>query len=54
MSTPHLGVVGLGIMGRNLALNALDAGADVSGTDLGDDAVSGFEQEASRDVVATT
>ncbi|WP_424521168.1 NADP-dependent phosphogluconate dehydrogenase [Rubrivirga sp.] len=42
------------MMGRNLALNALDAGADVSGTDLGDDAVSGFEQEASRDVVATT
>ena len=54
MSTPHLGVVGLGIMGRNLALNALDAGAEVAGTDLGDDAVTGFEGEAARDVVATT
>ncbi|PAP76207.1 NADP-dependent phosphogluconate dehydrogenase [Rubrivirga marina] len=54
MSTPHLGVVGLGVMGRNLALNALDAGNDVSGTDLGEDAVRGFEQEAARPVTATT
>lgn len=54
MSTPHLGVVGLGVMGRNLALNALDAGNDVSGTDLSEDAVRGFEAEASRPVTATT
>ncbi|WP_412068835.1 NADP-dependent phosphogluconate dehydrogenase [Rubrivirga sp. IMCC43871] len=51
---PHLGVVGLGIMGRNLALNALDAGAAVAGTDLGEDAVRGFEEEATRPVTATT
>ena len=54
MSTPHLGVVGLGIMGRNLALNALDSGTTVVGTDLGEDAVRGFEAEATSDVVATT
>ena len=54
MSTPHLGVVGLGIMGRNLALNALDSGTTVVGTDLGEDAVRGFEAEAASDVVATT
>ncbi len=36
-------------MGRNLALNALDAGVDVSGTDLGEDAVRGFEDEAAQD-----
>ncbi len=54
MPSSHLGVVGLGIMGRNLALNALDAGTEVAGTDLGDDAVRGFEDEAARPVTATT
>ena len=54
MSQPHLGVVGLGVMGRNLALNAADAGVAVAGTDLGEDAVRGFEAEATTDVVATT
>ena len=54
MSAPHLGVVGLGVMGRNLALNALDSGAAVAGTDLGDDAVAGFDQEAGGAATATT
>ena len=54
MSTPHLGVVGLGVMGRNLALNALDAGVAVAGTDLGEDAVTGFQEEAEGRAVAAT
>ena len=54
MSTPHLGVVGLGVMGRNLALNALDAGVAVAGTDLGADAVAGFQDEAGGRAVAAT
>ena len=54
MSTPHLGVVGLGVMGRNLALNALDAGVAVAGTDLGADAVAGFQEEAGGRAVAAT
>ena len=54
-SQPHLGVVGLGVMGRNLALNALDEGVAVAGTDLGEDAVSGFAAEAEgRALVSTT
>ena len=54
MSTPHLGVVGLGVMGRNLALNALDAGVAVAGTDLGADAVAGFQTEADGRALAAT
>ena len=54
MSTPHLGVVGLGVMGRNLALNALDAGVAVAGTDLGQDAVDGFQDEAGGRALAAT
>ena len=58
MSQPHLGVVGLGVMGRNLALNALDEGVLVVGNDLGEDAVRGFQDEAAPaghdDVAATT
>ena len=54
MSQHHLGVVGLGVMGRNLALNAVDAGVEVAGTDLGEDAVRGFAGEAAREVTATT
>jgi len=54
MSSPHLGVVGLGVMGRNLALNARDAGVTVAGTDLGQDAVDGFAQEGGEAVTATT
>ena len=57
MSDSHLGVVGLGVMGRNLALNALDEGVTVVGTDLGPDAVRGFQDEAAgagHDVTATT
>ena len=41
-------------MGRNLALNALDEGVAVAGTDLGADAVAGFEQEAGGRAVAAT
>ena len=56
MSTPQpsLGVIGLGVMGRNLALNAIDEGVAVAGTDLGADAVAGFEQEAGGRAVAAT
>ena len=57
MSDSHLGVVGLGVMGRNLALNALDEGVTVVGTDLGQDAVRGFQDEAAQaghDATATT
>ena len=53
-SQPHLGVIGLGVMGRNLALNALDEGMAVAGTDLGDEAVAGFEAEADGRAVAAT
>ena len=41
-------------MGRNLALNAIDEGVAVAGTDLGADAVAGFEQEADGRAVAAT
>ncbi|MEM6286348.1 MAG: NADP-dependent phosphogluconate dehydrogenase [Bacteroidota bacterium] len=54
MSQPHLGVVGLGVMGRNLALNALDEGVAVAGTDLGEDAVAGFATEADGRARAAT
>ncbi len=46
MSDLSLGVVGLGVMGRNLALNALDAGVAVAGYDLGEAATTGFQIEA--------
>ncbi len=50
-----LGVVGLGVMGRNLALNALDAGFAVAGFDLGEEATAGFQEEAGgRALVSTT
>ena len=55
MSQPTLGVVGLGVMGRNLALNALDSGTAVAGLDLGPDAVAGFAAEAGgRELIATS
>ena len=54
MPTPSLGVVGLGVMGRNLALNALDAGFDVAGFDLGDAATAGFQEEAGGRALAST
>ncbi|MDT0631723.1 NADP-dependent phosphogluconate dehydrogenase [Rubrivirga sp. S365] len=53
-SQPSLGVIGLGVMGRNLALNALDEGVSVAGADLGADAVEGFQQEAEGRAVAAT
>ena len=41
-------------MGRNLALNAIDEGVAVAGTDLGDEAVAGFSDEAGgRELAAT-
>ena len=49
-----LGVVGLGVMGRNLALNALDAGVAVAGFDLGADATAGFQEEAGGRAAAST
>ncbi len=54
MSDRSLGVVGLGVMGRNLALNALDAGFDVAGFDLGDEAAAGFQEEAGGRALAST
>ena len=54
-SAPRLGVIGLGVMGRNLALNALDAGAAVAGFDLSADQASAFAEESEgRALVATT
>ena len=53
-SQPHLGVVGLGVMGRNLALNALDEGVAVAGYDIGSDAAEGFQAEAGGRAVAAT
>ena len=51
----QFGVVGLGTMGRNLALNAADAGIAVAGYDLGQAAVDAIHAEAgSRAVFATT
>ncbi len=49
-----LGVIGLGVMGRNLALNALDAGVTVAGFDLGEAAVTGFQEEAGGRAAAST
>ena len=55
MSQSTLGVVGLGVMGRNLALNALDSGTAVAGLDLGPDAVAGFSRAAGgRELLSTT
>ena len=54
MSSLSLGVVGLGVMGRNLALNALDEGVTVAGFDLGQDAVDGFQKEADGRAAAST
>ena len=54
MSTSHFGVVGLGVMGRNLALNARDAGVTVAGTDLDADAVAAFAAEGGDAVTSTT
>ena len=55
MSQSTLGVVGLGVMGRNLALNALDSGTAVAGLDLGADAVAAFSREADgREILATS
>ena len=52
---PALGVVGLGVMGRNLALNAIDTGASVAGFDLSSEQASAFAEEAEgRQLVATT
>ena len=49
------GVVGLGTMGRNLALNAADEGIAVAGYDLGQAAVDAIYAEAGdRAVFATT
>ena len=49
------GVIGLGTMGRNLALNAADSGTAVAGYDLGESAVAAFRAEAGdRRVFATT
>ena len=49
------GVVGLGTMGRNLALNAADHGIAVAGYDLGQKAVDAIYAEAEgRAVFATT
>ena len=51
----QFGVVGLGTMGRNLALNAADEGIAVAGYDLGQAAVDAIHAEAgSRAVFATT
>ena len=54
MSDLSLGVVGLGVMGRNLALNALDAGVTVAGFDLGEAAAAGFRDEAGGRAAAST
>lgn len=55
MSQSTLGVVGLGVMGRNLALNALDSGSAVAGLDLGADAVAAFSKEANgRELLSTS
>ena len=54
MSDLSLGVIGLGVMGRNLALNALDAGVTVAGFDLGEAAVAGFQEEAAGRAAAST
>ncbi|MGH9455682.1 MAG: NAD(P)-binding domain-containing protein, partial [Terriglobia bacterium] len=43
MSKQHLGVVGLGVMGRNLALNAESKGFSVAGFDVSSGKVSQFE-----------
>jgi len=51
----HFGVVGLGTMGRNLALNAADHGLAVAGYDLGQAAVDAIHAEAGdKPVFATT
>ena len=54
MSSLSLGIVGLGVMGRNLALNALDQGVTVAGYDLGQDAADGFQKEAGGRAAAST
>ena len=40
-----IGIIGLGVMGRNLALNIADHGFSVAGYDLDKDKVGSFENE---------
>src|SRR5579875_2355755 len=43
MSKQHLGVIGLGVMGRNLALNAESKGFSAAGFDVNQEKVKQFE-----------
>ncbi|MGH9376554.1 MAG: NADP-dependent phosphogluconate dehydrogenase, partial [Terriglobia bacterium] len=43
MGQQHIGVIGLGVMGRNLALNAESKGFSAAGFDVNPDQVSQFE-----------
>ena len=54
MSKQHLGVVGLGVMGSNLALNAESKGFPAAGFDVSPEKVSQFETIArGKNIVAT-
>lgn len=54
MSKQHLGVIGLGVMGRNLALNAESKGFSAAGYDLSPEKVAQFEAAAQgKKLVAT-
>src|SRR5688572_1595676 len=45
----EFGIVGLGVMGRNLLLNMADHGFAVAGLDLNQEKVSALESEASAE-----
>ncbi len=52
MTTYHMGMVGLGVMGGNLARNLASHGFSVAGYDLAEDKRRAFEQHASEGPIA--
>ncbi len=53
MGTQHLGIIGLGVMGRNLALNADSKGFSVAGFDL-DESKRAAAEKASRKIITAS
>ncbi len=54
MNQNDIGIIGLGVMGRNLALNIHDHGFSVSGFDLDQSKIESLQQESNYEVYAAT
>ena len=50
----EIGIIGLGVMGRNLLLNMLDKGFTVTGYDTNADQVNLLNEESKKQIHATT